>query len=282
MVAEEQHLTRASRRLHLTQPALSAQIAKLEESVGDKLFDRSRRGMSLTEAGKVWLIYAERALGELDNGVREIEALQGLSRGVLRLGAGATATQYLLPPHVAAFRQNHAAVRFFLREAGSQTVIEEVLSGALDLGFITLPVPRRGDLKQLDVYPWMTDRLKLLVPDGHTLDGKGHFSWDALDGEAFVLFESGSAIRQRIEATVAAAEVQLDIVMELRSIEAIKQMVRAGIGSAFVSEAAIAPEEGLSPHGSPLERELAVITRAGRTPSPAARRFLELLGIEKS
>ncbi len=277
-VAREGHMTRAARSLGLTQPAVSGQVARLEEELGTALFHRTPKGMELTAAGAAFLDHVERALVDLDDGVSAVAALQGVQLGTLSLGGGATATTYLLPPLLRTFHERFPGVRLYVREAGSRAVIEAVQAGELDLGVITVPeepLPAR-----LVVKPWVDDELVLIVPPGHDLRGKERFRWSDLAGQQLVLFEAGSAVRRRIDGALERAGVVPQIVMELRSLESIQQMVAQGIGAAFVSRFALhEPSDGLVPTqgAGQLRRQLGVVRRADRRPSPATRAFLELM-----
>jgi DNA-binding transcriptional LysR family regulator len=277
-VAREGHVTRAARSLGLTQPAVSGQLARLEEELGTALFHRTPKGMELTSAGSAFLEHVERALADVDAGVAAVEALQGVQQGSLALGGGATATTYLLPPLLSSFHERFPNVRLYVREAGSRAVIDAVAAGELDLGVITVPeepLPAR-----LVHTPWIDDELALIVPDGHELSGRERFRWSELAGQPLVLFEAGSAVRRRIDRALERAGVVPQIVMELRSLESIQQMVAQGIGAAFVSRFALRdPTEGLVPtqYATELRRQLAVVRRRDRRPSPAARAFLEHL-----
>lgn len=276
-IAREGHLTRAARALHLSQPAVSAQLARLEEDLGTSLFHRTPKGMQLTEAGSLFRTYAEQGLLFLEDGREALDALRGLQRGTLSVGGGATATTYLLPPVLRRFHEAHSAIQLYVREQGSAAVVEGVLAGDLDLGVVTLPVDTRGG--GLVVTPWQKDDLRLVVPPSHRLRRRRRFRWADLDGEPLVLFEGGTAVRRVIDTALADAGVEAKIVMELRSIESIKQMVAQGIGSAFVSRFALSEERGLVPMegAGGLVRELAVIRRADRRPTMAARAFLALM-----
>lgn len=268
-------MTHAAQQLHVTQPALSAQIARLEDEVGTTLFDRSRRGMTLTEAGRTLLPYAREVLARLGDAQLAIDELRGLERGSLSIGGGATATTYLLPPLLAQFHEDHPAIRFYVREQPSRGVADAVLAGELDLGVVTLPL--EDDDPQLQIDTWVDDELRLIVPRGHALEQRKTFSWDELEGTPLVLFEAGSAVRAHIDASIAAAGVDLDIVMELRSIESIKQMVAQGIGAALVSEHALdTSEPGLRCRDDQIGRTLAIIYRRDRQQSAAASAFLVL------
>ena len=111
-IAKAGHMTRASREIGVTQPALSAMVRKLEEEVGAPLLHRTGRGVELTEAGRVFLEHAREAVRAAESGVASVRQLTGLERGSIRVGGGATATTYLLPRAVSAVRRAHPGLRF--------------------------------------------------------------------------------------------------------------------------------------------------------------------------
>jgi DNA-binding transcriptional LysR family regulator len=277
-------MTRAAESLGVSQPALSAMLRKLESEVGSPLLHRTGRGVELTEAGRVFLVFADEAVLAADAGVKSVRELAGLETGSIRVGGGATATDYLLPRVVGLVRKKHPALRFYVREAGSSAVAASVLSGELDLGIVTLPIklPGGGDLLTI---PLVADELRLLVPPGHRLaDAKSvgaekrngsrpSFRWKDLAGEPFVAFEAGSAVRTVIDHAAASAGVSLNVVMELRSIESIKKMVAAGIGMGLVSRFALRESEGLTCKDGRIARDLAIVRRRDRIPSAAAAFF---------
>ncbi len=269
-------MTRAARALGVSQPALSAMLRKLEREAGADLMHRTGRGVSLTEAGQVFLQHAEEAVHRADAGVRAVRELAGLERGSIRVGGGATAITYVLPRVVSDFRRAHPGLRFYVREAGSSAVAASVVSGELDLGIVTLPI---SDSHAADLFtaPLVADELRLIVPPKHALAGKRAFRWADLKGEAVVAFEGGSAVRSVIDEASHAAGVTLDVAMELRSIESIKQMVAAGIGVGFVSRFALADAEGLACRDGRLSRSLAIVRRRDRLPSAAVAAFERLL-----
>lgn len=277
VIAREGHMTRAARELGVTQPALSAVVRKLEEEVGTDLLTRTARGMLLTEAGRIFLQHAEATLRAADASVQAVREVMKLERGSLRIGGGATAVTYLLPPVVSMFRRTHPGVRFFVREAGSVQVARGVASGELDLGIITLPAPRET-ASDVRVTPLVDDELRLIVPKGHRLASRKPgrataFAWTDLDAEPLIAFEAGSAVRAMVDQAATAAGVSLNVVMELRSIEGIKHMVAAGIGLGLVSRFALKDDEGLLCAGRPLSRKLAMVRSCDRPASAATQAF---------
>jgi len=271
-IARAGHMTRAARELGVTQPALSAMLKKLEAEVGAELLHRTGRGVEPTEAGRVFLQHAEDTLRRAEGAVQAVRQLIGLETGSIRIGAGATATSYLLPPVVSALRKKHPGLRFYIREAGSNAVAAAVTSGELDLGIVTLPL-RGSDERALIASPLVEDELRLIVPPGHRLAGRRSFSWKDLAGESMIGFEAGSAVREVIDRASSAAGVRLEVVMELRSIESIKQMVVAGIGVGFVSRFAVRSDQGLTCKEAKLARFVALVRRSDRDAGPATKAF---------
>jgi DNA-binding transcriptional LysR family regulator len=290
-IARIGHMTRAAGELGVSQPALSASLKKLESEVGAQLLHRTGRGVELTEAGRTFLSYADDALRRAEAGVRAVRQLAGLEAGSIRIGGGATATTYILPPVVSRIRRRHEGLRFYVREAGSTAVAAAVVSGELDLGIVTLPIAGSGGHGKPDLLtlPLVEDELRLVVPPDHRLakggagggpGGKKQFRWSDIANEPVIAFEAGTAVRSLIDQASLAAGVSLSVVMELRSIESIKRMVAAGIGVGFVSRFALGGGrgggevgEGLSCREARLSRSLAIVRRADRIPSPAAAEF---------
>lgn len=275
-IAAHGHMTRAAEELGVTQPALSAALRKLEDELGTELFHRTGHGVEPTEAGKVFVEHAKITLRASQQTAEAVRSLVGLETGSIRVGAGATATGYLLPAAIQAVRTKHPGLRFSIREAGSAQVAQGVLSGELDLGVVTLPVehPRADELM---VVKEIRDELMLIVPEGHRLHGRKTFRWEELAGEAVVAFEAESAVRKIIDQAAGAHGVSLEVVMELRSIESIVQMVRAKIGVGFVSTHGLPSGVGLRCKDGGLTRELGVVRALDRLPSRASAVFEEML-----
>lgn len=253
LIAEHGTFTEASRHAHLSQPALTASIRRLEQSFGAPLLTRGRRGAELTAAGAALVPRARAAFAALEDGRRAVEEIAGLRAGEVRIGAGAASCTYLLPPYIAAFRRAHPSIRFRLREGLPDAVLEEVERGEVDLGVLTAR-PGLGD-------PWLRDDLLLVAAPGHSARGA-----------PFVTFPRGSTHRQLLDELFPEA----DVVMELSSIAAVKANVRAGIGIALISSAAVAADLAakrlvrLRDPRTPVRRELALVHRGVDRLAPAA------------
>ncbi|MCG7894599.1 MAG: LysR family transcriptional regulator [Candidatus Thiodiazotropha taylori] len=275
-IADTGSITEAADRIGLTQPALSRRLQQLEDYFGAELFSRGRKGVQLTEIGRLVESEARILIARYDHLRDQVRAHQGLEGGTVRIGGGATAVSFLLPKAIATFQGSHPAVKFQLKEAGSNEVAEDVINGRLELGLVTMPVKNR-DLK---VWPLLTDRIVLVGPKQHPLAKRRRISASALDGISFVGFEADTAVRQIIDATLRDAGVTMNVVMELRSIPAILRMVATTGNLAFVSQLGVDSLEDVAEievRDFKVERELAVIARRGSTLSPAAQAFADLL-----
>jgi len=279
-VAEHGAITPAAQALRLTQPTLSRRIQQLEEGLGTPLLVRSRKGVSLNEMGRL-VVQDGRALVERWERMKDtIRAHQQLEAGLVRVGGGATAVSFLLPEAIADFQRSHPGVRFVVKEAGSQDVESDVADEQLDLGIVTLPV-HPENTGELDVVSLASDHIVAVAATGHPLLGAGPVDIADLRGQSVVGFEAGSAIRQLIDVALRDAGVQMNILMELRSIPAILQMVMSTRSLAFVSRLSLRQADSriqmLEVKGLTIIRELAVISKRDRPLSAGALAFLERL-----
>jgi DNA-binding transcriptional LysR family regulator len=281
-VADAGAITPAATRLFITQPALSRRLQQLEAELGATLFERSARGVELTEEGR----YVEREgrdlverYGQLRAGVA---AIANLEAGSIRIGGGATAVSFLLPKAIASFQSDHPSVLFQVKEAGSREVERDVAADRLELGVVTLPIdPHLAT--EFDVSPLFEDRIVLVAAPGHALATRRRIEPRHLDGEDLVGFESPSAIRSLIDDALVAAGARVHVVMELRSIPAILRMVETTGRLAFVSRLGLSGEAAvreLAVRGLKITRRLAIITRRDRPLSPAAAAFAKRLQAE--
>ena len=274
MVAECGAVTTAAQRLHITQPALTRRLQQLEEQLGAPLLDRGRRGVQLTELGQLAQREGRSIVAHYDLLREQVRAHQQLQGGSVRIGGGATVVSFILPEAIACFQAAHPLVRFQVKEAGSNEVADNVRAGELELGLVTLPVQSRG----LDVSRLTRDRIVLVADPDHPLAGSGSISSRELDGMALIGFEGGSAIRQIIDTALRDAGVEMNVVMELRSIPAILRMVTSTGNLAFVSHVGVEANSDvtqLSVRDLRIERQLAVVVRQRSHLSPPAAAFLE-------
>lgn len=271
LIVEHGTFRAAAERACLSQPALSASIQRLEQQVGARLLHRRRGGsrVELTEAGRVWLPWAQRALGAVQAGRDAVQEVLGLRGGQVRLAAGATACTYLLPELLATYRQRYPSVSLRLEERRTAAVVARVAAHAVDLGVITA-VPAAG-AHGLVQERWLRDELILIGPPGVAPGLAGAMP--------FVTFGPGSPTRDLLDRTLVGVEV----VMELDNIAAVKAHVQAGVGRSLVSRWAVARELAAGrlvelPHpATPVSRDLALVHAGPERLSPAAAAMRDLL-----
>ena len=239
-VAERQHMTRAAQALNLAQSAASAAIAALEDRHGTKLFHRVGRGITLTEAGQMFLIEARAVLARADAAELALAELGGLERGTLAVQASQTIASYWLPRHLVAFRRAHPRVGIRLAVGNTAQVAAAVHDGVADLGFVEGAV----DDPALCSVTVARDRLVLVVGPQHPWAGQGQAGSKDLLSSEWVLREPGSGTRSVFEAAlegIGLAPDALNVVLELPSNEAVRAAVEAGMGATVISASVAAP-----------------------------------------
>lgn len=246
LIVEHGSFTAAARHAHLSQPALTASIQRLEERVGARLLERRPRGAVPTAAGLALVPHARAALAAVQTGQSAVAEVQGLARGEARIGGGGTACSYLLPQALAAFHRRHPALRLRVREYFTPQVPAAVAAGELDLGVGVSGAPGLHS----DV--WCPDPVVLVARAGLTVARAGD---RVAPGVPALSLLPGSSLR----AQLAARMPDLDVIMELGSIESVKGHVAQGLGVALLPRVAVAPE---------LERGELVQVPDVRTPPP--------------
>lgn len=277
-IAKGGSFTSAADRLYLTQPAISLQVKALEEELGEVLLDRNRKGVRLTVAGEILYAQAREIFGHLATAREEIDALRDVLRGRLAIGTSDTNCTYILPELLRRFRARFPLVELDMRNKMSPEVCQLVLDDEVDLGLVTLPVRHR----RLSNEKLFTRRDVLVCPPDHPLAERRRVQLATVAGYPLLVLEQGSRTRALLEETFHQAELDLEIAMNLGSIEVIKRFVEIGMGIALVPKVAVAEEEAagrlrvISVTG--LEaRATGLVVHRGRRRSPAAQAFVTML-----
>lgn len=240
-VAETLHFGRAARQCAVTQPALSAQIQQVEELLGVQIFERSRRGVLVTEAGRRIVEGAREALGVIDRFVEEAGHAGRPLTGVLRLGVIPTVAPYFLPPLLPGVRKAYPELRLVLREEQTARLVAELVGGALDAILVALPV-EEADLVEL---PLFDEPFWFVAPEGHRLAvGRGGVPEDALEGEEVLLLEDGHCLREQALSVCQRAGARTAGRLQATSLTTLAQMVANGLGVTLLPERALVQEVG--------------------------------------
>lgn len=279
-VAKYHSYSRAAREaLHISQPAVSKHVHALEEELGVKLFHQAGKRVELTEAGRLVLQCAEHMRVLTDETHRALLELQGLQRGLLRLGASITVGTYLLPAVLAAFVERYPGITVTLDVGNTQRVLAGMHDRAWDLGFAA-DVPDQPPLK---MQPYCQDTLVLIVPPRHRLATRSTITLAELGGESWVLREPGSASRRAVEQALRTHHVPWRERLALPNQEAVKQAVMAGVGIGMVSRLAVTPavQQGIlcmvAVADVQVERQICIVQRTDTRRPAAAQAFLHIL-----
>jgi DNA-binding transcriptional LysR family regulator len=272
-VARRANLSRAAEALFITQPALTARLRTLEAEIGSPLFRRGRRGMVLTDAGRAFLPYAERAVRALQDGTSAIERLPMTDE--LVLGAAPAISTYVLPQLLVRFEAEHPAVRLSVRTGHSEEILEMVARGDVQIG-----LARELHHPSLETMSLYEDELILVVEPGHALARNRRVTLERVRDARLILFDRTSSYYDLTNALFRPAGQLPRGVLELDHIDAAKQMVLAGLGVALLPTTAVANElrsgslRRIELIGTPrIERRIAGLRRLddeGRTPAAVA------------
>jgi len=280
-IASEGSFKRAADSLYVSQPAVSLQVQNLERQLDVPLFDRGGRRAQLTEAGHLLLGYGDQILSLCQETCRALEDLQNLQGGTLIVGASQTTGTYLLPRMIGMFRQKYPDVAVQLHVHSTRRIAWSVANGQIDLAIVGGEIPNEL-LEALDVVPYASDELALILPPSHPMVQQETIQKEDLYKLQFISLDSQSTIRKVIDQVLTRCGIdtrRLKIEMELNSIEAIKNAVQSGLGAAFVSVSAIEKELLMGVlHKSKMEevvvtRILSLICNPNRYRSKAAEAF---------
>ena len=287
-VAEHRNISRAADALHLSQPAVSGQLRLLQEEFGEPLYQREGRGVRLTPTGEQLATYAAHLRDTWRQAHAYRDALRGMERGTLRIGASTTPASYLLPYLIADFHQRYPDVTLHTADGNTSEIVAALAS--VDIALIEGPV---GSDLPLDtaVHPWREDEIVAIMPRSHPLvqssdpEGLRRATLAELGAWPLVLREAGSGVRQVIERAFARAAAPMRVALEIAGVEGVKEAVRAGMGIGFVSAMSMRHEDAalclVSLAPEPCTRRFSVLLPHASAPSRAAQRFLELCMAER-
>jgi LysR family hydrogen peroxide-inducible transcriptional activator len=240
--ADARHFGRAASVCHVTQPTLSAQILKLEKTLGVRLFERSSKGVHLTDVGAEIIEQARSVLDATEKIAELVATRREPLSGPLSLGVIPTLAPYLLPWLVPPLRAAYPRLELVFRELKTSSVLEDLSQRRLDAGILALPVPTPG----LSTSALFEESFWLLTPREHRLAKKKHLAEADLNGERVLLLDEGHCLREQALAICREADVSVDTApadFRATSVETLRHMVAAGMGSTLLPALAIGDAE---------------------------------------
>lgn len=282
-VVNEKSFSRAAEKLLRTQPAVSLAVAKLETDLEEKLIDRSGKELIVTDAGRIVLEYARRfenLESDLENALAE---LRDHSAGRLIIGANESTTLYLLN-QIEQYRRMYPKVKVQVRRSLSSRIPAQLIDGDLEMGVISYD-PEDDRLQSLAIF---TDHLSFVVSPQHRFAGVGEVSISELGMETFIAHNVLSPYRAVVLREFQRHKVNLNMDVEMPTVETIRLMVQRNEGVAFLPRMCV--EQDISAgtlcevkvpelH---VERNIRLVYPARRVLSHAARAFLEVVQEKKA
>lgn len=276
-VAEEKSFSRAAKRLHRTQPAVSQTVKRLENELGESLFDRSSKDGTLTPAGTVLLDYARQMLNLRRSARNAITELRHLQRGRVSISANEHMIFYLLPL-IEEFTSRHPMIKVEIKRGVASRIPRQIMARDVELGVVSF---KPGD-RTVKAVEAGSDELALIVPPEHRFAGKEMVSISELGVETFVAHNAASPYRDQVISEFERRNVDLNIGIEMPSLEAIKRLVEKGAGIALIPKI-IADNEveagalvSLTVKELRLVRKLHIVYRRNCVLSHAAEAFLDV------
>jgi DNA-binding transcriptional LysR family regulator len=277
-VAEEKGFSRAAIRMRRTQPAISHAIHKLEEEIGQPLFERASRDATLTATGKLLRSFAERLLRLRGETITALEELRSLERGRLTIAANEYTCLWLLPV-LDEFRRDFPQIGVTVQRSLASQIPDQLLERAVEFGILSFR-PEDARLHAIAVY---TDSVAFVVDPKHPLANQKQVSIRELGTQNFIAHTVASPLRQRVIETFARHKTPLNMGVELPSLEAIKRFVARGQGVALVPGLTVQPELArgelvqVAVPELKIARRLWLVHRARATLSHAGLAFLDIV-----
>src|SRR3954467_5222025 len=228
-VASDRSFSAAARRLHRTQPAISQAVRRIEDELGERLFDRSSRDGTLTEAGRLLQDYAQRLLGLASEAQTAVRELQQVRRGRVIIGANEAAVHSLLP-HVEKFAAQHPNVVIDVRRVPSRQIANAVLDRSIDFGVLTFQPADRG----VQTLPLGGDDVVLLTSPKHPLAGRRRVTLEEVGRQIVIAHNDPSPTRDRVLRAYERRHTSINIQISLPSLDGIKRAVEMGMGVALL------------------------------------------------
>jgi LysR family transcriptional regulator, hydrogen peroxide-inducible genes activator len=276
-VAETGNFTKASGKMGISQPSLSQQIINLEKELGHRLFHRLGRKAVPTEAGKVFIDRSRRILFEVEDATKELSDSPSLERKIV-VGAIPTLAPYVVPSLISRCRKEFPNLQVIIREDFKQILIQDVLSGDLDLALVAAPV--NNSMINLEVV-WQ-ESLILAVPVGHHLASQPRVMGTDLTQETFILMGSSSSLTDRIRQFCGDHHFEPKIGSRCAQVATVKALVAIGAGISILPSGARSEDDRgsivyVTLDDSEPMRDIAVIRHMQRYQSRGAEQFLSVL-----
>lgn len=277
-VARTGNFSRAAEQCHVSQPSLSQQILKLEDELGERLFDRMKRVAKLTPHGEAFLRRAIQILHEVDAAKREAAEAKDSVRGILTIGVLPTIAPYLLPEVILKFTEKNPGVEIVVQEDTTARLLKHTLAYEIDLALVSQPIKE----ERLSVRYLFSEELLLALPATHPLTRKGSIKVEDLALEKLIVMKEGHCLGDQVLGFCERRDWQPQISFRSAQLETIQALVSAGVGLSLIPAMAARnggkkrPEYRSFQSPKP-QRDIVAAWPKQRAPSRGANEFLKMI-----
>lgn len=278
-LVESRSFSRAAVRNFITQSAVSQQVKNLESRFETQLLRRDGKAISPTPAGRIFYERSRLMLDSFEQMQLELKSIGQEMAGSVRVATIYSVGLYEISVVVKTFLKLYPKVNLHVEYSKGTRVYEDCLRGAIDLGIVTYPEPRKG----IRIIPLPADKLVLICAPDHPLARRRHVDIRKLNGQNYVAFEKGLASQRALDQIFRDHAIEVRVVMEFDNIETIKRSVEIGAGVSIVPLLSVQKEVQsgalvqVNFADKSFYRPLGAIVRTKHSQSPAARKFIELM-----
>lgn len=281
-VARQKNMTKAAEILHVSQPALSKMVKGLEEELGMTLIVRTNKSSEVTDAGRIVMDYAQKMMSLLDEMSTTLSDMTNLQRGSIQIGIPPIAGSLFFPKVLAEFHEAFSNIKINITEYAAPRLTKKVLEGEIELGIAVLPI----DESDFEIYPIVSEEMKLLVHVEHLLASKDTVHLKELENEEFIFFSEGFALHDIIWNQCINEGFQPNILFKSSQWDFMSEMVSANLGVTILPESICNRVDKQNIKIINLIPttfwNLAVITKKNKYVSNAARTFIDFILKQKN
>lgn len=272
MTSRLKNITRAAKRLSVSQPNITVAIKKLEAELGIQLFERSQKQLTLTPEGTVFLNRIELALRNIQDAVLEVNDYKQLQKGTIKIGIPSMIGAYLFPKIFSGFQKKFSHLDIYLYEKGSMSIRQSLDRDELDFGIVIIS----NASPSLELLPMSTNQVVACVPQDSPLAQKEFFSWSDVSNSDIIMMKEGSFIRNMLLNKFKDNNIKPNIILESNQIETIKGLISSNVGMTFLLDFIVkdSPKIKMLPLEKPIFVDVGLAWKKDRYISKAAQSFI--------
>ncbi len=275
MVCQLNNITEAAKKLYVTQPSITNSIKNLEKELSTVLLDRSKKQLSPTTAGKIFLKRVDEILRQVDNATSEMKDYQNLKNDILTIGIPPMIGTIIFSKVFIDFKKLYPNIKLNITEYGSITTKQMIEDGNIDLGLIIIDCSN----KLLASFPILTSELFVCLKKEHPLSKQSAITFKDIKNEPIILLKEGFYIRQKILESFNECSIKPNIILSSNHLDTIKGLISNGVGISFLLKEIVEGNEKIAkiPLSTAIPIKIALVWKKDRYLSNASKSFMDFL-----